>query len=208
SLKWARVVLLYAGLAALAVAFTAGEWLGLVIAAAPLVLNWWLRIRTTTPPAVLLLGASTHSSIRRQQEVKARVSPLRVVSLLEVDIPWDRGLGPEMALDCFRTSNEDDWWAVITRLLEMAPVIVIDAAAETAGVLREAKHILTTGIERKCLFMTPPDGSAPVLDGLLPAAGPVRQKLRLARYEEAPRVIAAMVAELGGARAGEPRSRE
>lgn len=205
NLKWTRLVLLYTGLGALVVALAAGERLGLVIAAGPFVLIWWMRIRTTTAPVALLLGTSTHTSIRRQRDVKRRLSPLRVVSLLDVDVPWDPGLAQEMALDCFRTTNEDDWWPVITRLLDIAPVIAIDTAAETAGVLREGRYILGTELARKCLFLTRPDGSAPILDRLLPAAGLERRDLRLARYEDAPRVMATMVAALARRRATRPR---
>lgn len=208
SLVWTRLILLYTGLGALLVAVLSGEWLGLVVAAGPFVLVWWMRVRTTTVPAALLLGTSTSTSIRRQREVKRHLSPLRVVSLLDTDVPWDPGFASEMALDCFRTTNEDDWWPVVTGLMDIAPVIAIDAAAETAGVLREAEHILNTEVGRRCLFLTPPDGSAPILDGLLPDAGLERHDLRFARYEEAPGVIAAMVADHARRRADEPRRQE
>jgi hypothetical protein len=193
----ARVMLLYAGLSVLAVALAASQWLGLVIAAAPLVLIWWMDVRTMTAPAVLLLGTSTHSNIKRQRDVKRQLSPLRVVSLLDVDVPWDHALADEMTLDCFRTTNEDDWLPVVTRLMDIAPVIAIDTGIVTAGLLREGRHILgSTELVRKCLFLTPPDGSAPLLDRLLPSARLERRELRVARYEEAPGVIAAMIAKL------------
>jgi hypothetical protein len=207
-LTWGRLVLLYGGLGAIVIALSAREWLGLVIAAGPFSLLWWMKIRTTIAPVALLLGTSTHSSIRRQREVKRRLSPLRVVSLLDVDVPWDPGLADEMALDCFRTTNEDDWWPVIAHLMDIAPVIAIDTGAETAGVLREGKHILDAELAHKCLFLTPPNGSAPILDRLRPASKLDRRALRFARYEEAPAVIAAMVAEIAGRRAGEVRRHE
>ena len=52
--------------------------------------------------------------------------------------------------------------------MDITPIIAIDTAAETVGVLREGKYILSTGLVRKCLFLTPPDGAAPILDRLLP----------------------------------------
>jgi hypothetical protein len=191
-------MLAYAGFGVLLVTVAAGEWLGLVIAAAPFVWIWWMRIRTTTAPAVLLLGTSTPTSIARQRDVKRRISPLRVVSLLDVDAPraWDPALASEMGLDCFRTANDDDWWPVIVRLLEITPVIAIDSAAQTAGVLREVAYILRSGVRRKCIFLTPPDGSAPALDCLLPVEGVERNALRFARYEDGPRVIANTIARL------------
>jgi hypothetical protein len=196
-LRLMRLKLFYGGLGALVVAIAAREWLGLVVAAAPFVMIAWMYVRTTTVPVVLVLGTSTHSNIKRQRAIKLRLSPLRVVSLLDVDVPWDKRISSEMAIDCFRTTNEDDWWSVITRLMEVAPILAIDAAAETAGVLREGRHILSAGLKRKCLFLTPADGSAPILDHLLPIPGVQRPTLRIVHYEEAPSALAAMVAQLG-----------
>lgn len=191
-----RIVLLYVGLGGLLVALLAREWLGAVVATTTFTLIWWLRVRTVTPPVVLLLGTSTVTAIKRQRDIKRYVSPLRVVSLLDIDVPWDPSLTHEMSLDCFRTTNEDDWWSVIAHLMEISPVIAIDAAAETEGVMREGMHILSTDLVRKCLFLTPPDGFAPILDHLLPTSGIERRDLWIAAYEDAPRAIAEMVAEL------------
>jgi len=196
-LKLTRMTLLYAGIGAIVVTIAAREWIGIVVTVAPFILIAWMGVRTTTVPVVLVLGTSTHSSIRRQRAIKRRLSPLRVVSLLDVDVPWDTSLASEVSLDCFRTTNEDDWWLVITGLMEIAPIIVIDAAAETTGVLREGRHILGAELWRKCLFLTPPDGFAPVLDRLFPVPGVERQHLRLVPYEDAARTCATMVAQLG-----------
>lgn len=204
NLKLTRITLLYGGIGALVVAIAAREWLAVIVTVAPFVLIAWMNVRTTTAPVVLILGTSTHSSIRRQRAIKHRLSPLRVVSLLDVGVPWDRSLANEMTLDCFRTTNEDNWWLVITRMIEIAPILVIDAAAETTGVLREGRHILGADLWRKCLFLTPPDASAPVLDRLLPMPGVQRRDLRLVRYEEAAHAVAAVVAELGQRRVGSP----
>jgi hypothetical protein len=195
-LKLMRLTLFYGGLGVLVVVVVAREWIGLVVAATPFVLIAWMDVRTTTVPVALVLGTSTHSSIKRQQAIKLRLSPLRVVSLLDVDLPWDTSLASEMALDCFRTTNDDDWWLVITRLMNIVPILAIDAAAETAGVLREGRHILGADLRWKCLFLTPADGSAPILDNLLPMPGVQRQDLRMVHYEEAPRAIAAMLVQL------------
>jgi hypothetical protein len=208
-LRLMRLGLFYCGLGALVVAVVAREWLGLVVAATPFVLIAWMDVRTTTVPVALVLGTSTHSSIKRQRAIKLRLSPLRVVSLLDVDVPWDTSLASEMALDCFRTTNEDDWWLVITHLMEIAPILAIDAAAETAGVLREGRHILINAdLTRKCLFLTPADGSAPILDRLLPMPEVQRQNLRIVHYAAAPRAIAAKVVQLAQRRASSPFRQE
>lgn len=191
-----RLTLFYGGLGVFVVAVTAWEWPWTVLAVAPFVLIWWMDVRTTTPPVALILGTSTHSSIRRQRAINYRLSPLRVVSLLDVEVPWDSSLTNETVLDCFRTTNEDDWWLVITRLMEITPILLIDTGAETAGVLREGRHIFESDLWRKCLFLTPPDGSAPILDRLLPMSGVLRQELRIVRYDQAAHACATKVAQL------------
>jgi hypothetical protein len=129
------------------------------------------------------------------------------VSLLDVDVTWDTSLSSEMALDCFRTTNDDDWWLVITRLMDITPILAVDATAETSGVLREGRHILGADLAWKCLFLTPADGSAPILDRLLPIPGVQRQNLRMVHNEEAPRAIAAIVLQLRQRRASSASAR-
>lgn len=195
-LKLVRLVLVYGGLGAFIVVIAAREWLGLLMAASPFALIKWMDIRTNTAPVALILGTSSHSSIRRQRTIKRRLSPLRVISLLDAEVPWDPSLANEMALDSFRTTNEDDWWLVIQRLMEIAPILALDTAAETSGVHQEARHILSTDLCCKCLFLTPPDGPTLILDRLLPGSGLQSHDLMIAWYEEAPRVIAALVVKL------------
>jgi hypothetical protein len=209
TLKHSRTVLLYLGLGSLVVFVFTREWLALVVAATPFVLMSWIRIRTTTPPVVLLLGTSTHTAVQLQRNIKRRVAPLRVVSLLDMDFPWDRDLANEMSLDCFRTTNAADWWAVVVTLIQSSPIIAIDAAANTVGVIREGEHLLGSGLFRKCLFLTPPDGFAPILDRLLPESHLKRHDLHIVSYEEAPGAVAGMLAELGrmqASRAGKTKA--
>jgi hypothetical protein len=80
--------------------------------------------------------------------------------------------------------------------MELSPIIVIDAASETPGVMREGKHILSSALARKCLFLTPADGYAPILDYLLPTTQYEREHLRIIAYEEAIGAIVGMVAEV------------
>ncbi len=196
-LRLIRLVLLYSGIiGSLILAIVAKEWFGLIFAAAPFLIIVWMDVRTKTVPVVLVLGTSNISSVKRQRAIKLRLSPLRVVSLLDVDVPWDTNLSNEMHLDCFRTTNEADWWLTITRLMEIAPILAIDAAAETEGVLKEGQHILGTDLWQKCLFLTPPDGTAPVLDRLLSMEEMKRRGLRIVPYDQATKEITLMVDQL------------
>lgn len=191
-----RLILFYCSIGMLIVSIVTREWMGLIVVITPLVLIKWMDIRTTTVPVVLMLGTSTHSSIKRQREIKAKLAPLRVVSLLDIEVPWDTNLAKEMEYDCFRTTNEDDWWLVITNLMEIAPILAIDTAADTTGVLLEGQHILGSNLRHKCLFLTPPDRSAPVLDHLLPIQGLEQRDLRMECYEKTIHALNKMVAEL------------
>jgi hypothetical protein len=104
--KFIRLTLFYAGLGILVVAVAARVWLGLIVAGTPFILIWWMDIRTATPPIALILGKSTLSYIRFQRSIKDKLSPLRVISLLDVEVIfWDTNLTNEMLFDCYRTTN-------------------------------------------------------------------------------------------------------
>lgn len=200
NLVWTRIVLQYSGAGALFLSLLARDWVWLAVAVMPFTLLWWMRVRTTVPPIALLLGSSTITAIKRHREMKRRINPLRVVSLFEADVPWNSDLTHELALDCFRTRADDDWWIVVTRLMDISPIIAIDAAADTEAVMRETRYALRTGLAQKCLFMTPADGFAPLLDRLLPGTEYERRDLHITTYDHAADAILGMVADASRAR--------
>jgi len=57
-------------------------------------------------------------------------------------------------MDCLRTGNDDDWWRVITILIELTPLVVVNADAESPGVIRETMHLISKGFTFKTVFLT------------------------------------------------------
>lgn len=94
------------------------------------------------------------------------VAPLRVVSLLDVPATQRSNVQSLMELDILRTESDDDWWRVITALIEVSTVIIIDADAETPGVIREFLHIIANHYEYKTIFLTV--SNAPLLSRARP----------------------------------------
>lgn len=131
------------------------RWLGFVIMVAGL--RWWLWVRITTPPFVLFLSTSDPRSIEIHRQTKLLVSPLHVVTLLDLGNSPSSQVASGLRLDCLRTGNDDDWWKVITILIEMAPLIVINADTSSPGVVREALHLIAEDITFKTVFLTRAD---------------------------------------------------
>lgn len=135
------------------------RWLGIV--AMIVGLRWWLWVRTTTPPFVLFLSTSEALSVEQHHRLKLAVSPLRAVSLLDIGINTDADTAGSLNLDCMRTEEDDDWWKVIVLLIELAPIVVINADAESPSVIREATHLVSEDITFKTIFLSNRD--APLL---------------------------------------------
>ena len=149
-----RPFLVMGGLSGLLAAILLGDfrWLGLLFFAGCLL--WWLWVRTTTPPAVLFLSTSDAWSIEIHRQIKNIASPLRVVTLLDLQHSRQEGTADELRLDCLRTGNDDDWWKVITILMKITPLLVINADTESPGVVREARHLVMEDMTHKVMFLT------------------------------------------------------
>ena len=135
------------------------RWLGIVVMIVGL--RWWLWVRTATPPFVLFLSTSDAMSVEQHHRLKRSISPLRVVSLLDIGISTDADTAGSLNLDCLRTEEDEDWWMVIVLLIELTPVVVINADAESPRVIREATHLVSEDITYKTIFHSNRD--APLL---------------------------------------------
>ena len=135
------------------------RWVGLLFAIAGL--RWWLWVHTATPPFVLFLSSSEDSSIEQHHAIKLSISPLRAISLLDIGHIPDRHVVGSLTLDCLRTEVDDDWWNVIKVLIEIAPIVVMNADVETAGVIREVQYLHSEDLLFKTIFFT--EGDAPLL---------------------------------------------
>lgn len=128
------------------------RWIGFVIMVVGI--RWWLWVRISTPPFILFLSSSDTQSVEMHWHTKRLVSPLRVVTLLDLVNSPTSGVSDELLLDCLRTGNDDDWWKVITILIELAPLVVINADTESPGVVKEALHLISEDITYKTVFLT------------------------------------------------------
>jgi len=106
---------------------------------------------------VLFLSTSDAWSIEVHRQAKRLVSPVRVVTLLDLGNSPSSDTADELLLDCLRTGNDDDWWKVITILIDLAPLVVINADSESPGVVREALHLISRDITYKTVFLTKGD---------------------------------------------------
>ena len=148
----------------LLVAFRDPRALSFVALAAGLL--FWLRLRISSPPFLLLLSTSTHEAVQRHFNYKRFATPLRVISLLETTGRLEEKLTAELELDCLRTANDDDWFVAVRVLAEIAPILVLDATATTVGVLREYKHVLDEQLEYKSVFISASDGECALMSAL------------------------------------------
>lgn len=132
------------------------------------VLYAWGWVRTSVPPAVLLLAQSdVPDATQLQWDLRGAVDPRRVVSFLGHYRPDGKHLPPSrIELDCLRSANPDDWWDCVTDAMQMAPAIVIDGRARSSALVREAEFIAQGSLVAKTLFIALPDGRCPLLDQL------------------------------------------
>ncbi|MCD4811974.1 hypothetical protein K8R14_05280 [bacterium] len=126
----------------------------------------WLRVRISMPPIALLLASSNQCSIARHWAYKRFVSPLRVISLLDKTGRIDDRKSSELEFDCLRTNNDNDWWVVITTLMDFAPLLLFDATATTEGVIRERDYVISSGLLYKSMFARGSEGECPLIDSL------------------------------------------
>jgi hypothetical protein len=127
------------------------RWLGITFMV--VAIRWWLWIRVTTPPFILFLSCSDPGSIDAHKQLKRLVSPLRVVTLLDLENCPSTKTAEELSLDCLRTGNSDDWKKVIYILIDMAPVVIMNADTDTAGVHEEAIYVPKNMLMFKTAFL-------------------------------------------------------
>lgn len=128
----------------------------------------WGWIRTSVPPAVLLLAQSDdRGATQLHWQLRGAVDPLRVVSFLGYYRPDGKHSPPSrVELDCLRSRNPDDWWECVTDVMEMACIIVIDGQSSSDGLVQEAVFIMRGPLVHKTLFISRADGGCPLLDRL------------------------------------------
>lgn len=125
----------------------------------------WLQ-----PPYALVLAASSRETGKLLKSFSVAAHPFRVVGLLDRQklgfLPrylWVMG-AYSLFTDDLRVVDSHDWRRVVDRLMDLVPLIVLDARSDSAVVAYEAGEILRDPrrLER-AVFVVRDDGSAPAL---------------------------------------------
>ncbi len=135
-------------------------------------------LRLCLPPAILFLAGSGDRANALFFQLHLSVTPLRVVALLD---PQQMGtVGRMLRLDLMRTSNDNTWKSMVHRLIDIAPMFVIDTVHRTGPVCYEVFLMITPERAGRTIFISDDEGVCPSLleEGIDPSehAIPVVQK--------------------------------
>jgi hypothetical protein len=126
--------------------------------------------RCIQPPTVLLLGASDSPATDLLRPVNQGISPLRAVGLLETSriygwLGWGR-------LDNLRNRNRYAWKSIIYRLIDFAPIVVIDTRGSSDPLAAEAFIMLSPERAHKAVFVHDPNSHDNLLTffGIVPTS--------------------------------------
>lgn len=126
-----------------------------------------LIIYQALPPSVIVLGTSRHEMFDMRHWLERAVNPYRVVVLLEPESSVDKKDSVfrknQFSWDNLRTSD-GHWRDTAFRLIEMSPILVIDARVHTKGVAEEILRIFNSNLIHKALFVENEDKTAPAIN--------------------------------------------
>lgn len=132
----------------------------------------WLQ-----PPYMLMLGASSEATGMSLSRLSNAAFPYRIVALLD-RVRTGRHLSSFSWLtDDLRTVDERDWRSLVDRLVDVVPVIVLDARTDRPVVVQEAESLLHRPERlRRSTFVITADGTAPALtmNGVTPGSSEIR----------------------------------
>ena len=119
----------------------------------------WLQ-----PPFVLLLGASSQETGRALGRLANASFPFRVVALLDRSRTGTQFSSFSWLTDDLRTVDEREWRWVVDNLIEVIPIIVLDARTTRPVVVEEARQLLRHDIRlKRSTFVIGADCLAPAL---------------------------------------------
>jgi hypothetical protein len=116
-------------------------------------------IQFAAPPSVVVLGTSTNEGRRLFSKVR-RAVPGRSLSLLQSGV-LDVIEGPS-----FTRTSDPAWQSTVRELMQIAPMIVVDARLTSAAVRQEVEWIVDSVLRHRTVFITADDGRDVVLQEL------------------------------------------
>ncbi len=143
-----------------------GSMIGVKYTIGGLVVLWshtlcWLPSEAI-PPTVLFLSNSHKEKIDLHFKLKVHLSPLRVISLLDMAESDTKHMVIRYSI--FRTQDTNQWKDSVMRLSFFTPIIVFDARNPSPSLCEEALFLLQSGQAKKLLIITNEEGKASVLD--------------------------------------------
>ena len=136
--------------------------------------------RCAQPPMALLLTSSSQRTAALLEQLNGALLPQRVVALID-----QRRLPGRHSIwwtDNLRTADANVWKSIVHRLIDIAPVVVIDTCGETRAVAHEASLMLAPERIRKAVFLTDGTGQYPALSAN--GIDPYEHALRLLEPDE------------------------
>jgi len=176
----AHVVLPLAGVTLAAWLLTGRDTLGL-LGGALVLLGLVYLIVSARPPAILLLGPSTPTTLIYHVDLLKVAHGLRVVSLLAPLGGRYSEVTRFLEKDVYRTSSDGEWISVVEKLIDVAAIVVLDASEKsTLWTRTEAGLALVPARRHKVFMLTADDGTKPLFDEVAHLLGPQDRS----RFEE------------------------
>jgi hypothetical protein len=105
------------------------------------------------PPTIMLLGTSVQEVTHTLAHLNALLPAHRTVALLQPRerLPFDVVQG--FYFNNLRTAHAYEWRSIVFHLMDVVPVIVIDAPGNSAAVAEEIKRIKARGYQSRAVFV-------------------------------------------------------
>lgn len=137
-------------------------------------------LRNFLPPIILYLSSSNPERLALLQTLQFRsfsgvTALLDVSEYLDIEQPlWELSKRAFIESTDARTKDDAAWQHTVSRLMAMAPLLIVDGRDTSEGVLREIEEIFQHGFLRKTMFVS--DDAA--LDGAQVGRCPALETLK------------------------------
>ena len=84
-------------------------------------------LHTHRPCAILVLSSSSPDAIMLHARLSRLEMNARIVSLLDTNNLKDDWVEVQINTDCLRTRGDESWQSVVVKLLDLVPILVVDA---------------------------------------------------------------------------------
>lgn len=105
------------------------------------------------PPTALLLSTSSSASASTLAQLTSDLPKYRVVTFLRPTERLEWPILQKFFYNNFRTRNDYEWRSFVFHLMDVVPVIVVDAQADTPGLAEETKRIVEKGYLPRTIFV-------------------------------------------------------